>query len=77
MFRKFKVKPMFKDQYHQRYQFSLTIEESMYQGIFKDEKIQWFHPIPHCKLETKLIQEVESTVNDLLTQQLEELLPRS
>jgi Family of unknown function (DUF5342) len=72
MLHNFKVKPMFENQYHQRHQFTLKFNRDTYQGIFKNGEIQWFHPIPQCKLEKKVVQKIESKVNDLMINYVEQ-----
>lgn len=67
MFQNFKVKRLFKNQVHERQQFTLNFKGNTYQGIFHDEDIQWFHPQPENNLEEKDIQDLESTVYDLMT----------
>ncbi|MBU8878694.1 hypothetical protein BGM26_06780 [Bacillus sp. FJAT-29790] len=63
----FELKPIFKDQIHERYQFSLNIEGYNYQGIFHNEEIQWFHPHPKNKLGEDELDEVESKFYDKMT----------
>ncbi|GAA0134006.1 hypothetical protein YSY43_08460 [Paenibacillus sp. YSY-4.3] len=60
-----KLKALFKNQVHERKQFSLKFKGDSYQGIFHDGKIQWFHPQPQKKLE-----EVESKVHELLSNRM-------
>ncbi|MFK4998402.1 DUF5342 family protein [Bacillus sp. N9] len=67
----FEVKPLFKNQIHERQQFSLDIEGHTYQGIYHDEEIQWFHPHPKNVLEDKVLENMESIVSDLMTNKLE------
>jgi Family of unknown function (DUF5342) len=70
----FKVKTLFEDQFHERHQFTLNVKGNSYQGIFYDEKIQWFYPQPEAKLEEDDFQELETKVYDLMTNHLEQEL---
>lgn len=67
-----KVKPLFKDQFHEREQFKLNFEGDSYQGIFHEGKIQWFHPQPQSKLNDEDLEDVESKVHDLMSHHLEQ-----
>ncbi|MGE8078816.1 DUF5342 family protein [Peribacillus loiseleuriae] len=66
MIQNFKVKTLFKDQIHERQQFTLSFEGATYQGIFHDENIQWFHPQPHTKLAKEVLKDLEAHVYDLM-----------
>ena len=72
MLQEFKVKPMFEDQFHERHHFTLKIEGYYYQGIYHKGEIQWFHPQPKTKLENKVLQNLETKVDDLLRNHLEQ-----
>ncbi|RHW31383.1 hypothetical protein D1B33_17900 [Lysinibacillus yapensis] len=74
MYQQFKVKPMFKDQVHERHHFTLKMEGTNYQGIYHEGKIQWFHPQPEAKLEDKEVRNLENKVCDLMTDHKEKLL---
>jgi len=67
-----KVRPMFKDQIHERQQFMLNVEGDNYQGIFHEGKIQWFHPQPQNKFKDKELQNIESKVHDFMSHRLEQ-----
>jgi Family of unknown function (DUF5342) len=66
MIQDFKVKRLFKNQVHERQQFTLKLEGDTYQGIFHNEDIQWFHPQPENNLKEKDLQDLESKVYDLM-----------
>ncbi|MEH7249978.1 hypothetical protein V7114_24830 [Neobacillus niacini] len=69
MLQEFKVKPMFKNQYHEGNQFTLKFKDNIYQGIFRNREIMWFYPVPHHKYEKKVVQKIELKVNELMTSQ--------
>ncbi|MEK3886342.1 hypothetical protein [Bacillus sp. FSL K6-3431] len=71
MFQNIEVKTLFEDQIHERHQFTLNIEGHIYQGIFHDEKIQWFHPHPKSILEGTDLEVVESKISDFMTSRLD------
>ncbi|WP_051404988.1 DUF5342 family protein [Bacillus cihuensis] len=66
MIQDFKVKTLFKDQIHERQQFTLSFEGATYQGIFHDDNIQWFHPQPHTKLAEEVLKNLEANIYDLM-----------
>jgi hypothetical protein len=66
------VKPMFEDQFHERHQFTLSIQGGNYQGIYHDGEIHWFHPQPKVKLEEQDLRDLETKVYDLMTNHLEQ-----
>ncbi|OCA92100.1 DUF5342 family protein [Pseudobacillus wudalianchiensis] len=70
MFQHFEVKPMFKDQVHERHQFKLKIQGTDYRGIFHQDKIQWFYPHPKQTFEKEYIETMESQVHNLMLHQL-------
>lgn len=73
MWNDFKIKSMFKGQYHQCYQFSLKVDGDFYQGIFRYEKIHWLYPNPQHKLEEEVFQYVESEAIGLIRMNIEYL----
>ncbi|GAA0134008.1 hypothetical protein YSY43_08480 [Paenibacillus sp. YSY-4.3] len=60
------IKSMFKNQIHERKQFTVKFKGNSYQGIFHEGKIQWFNPQPQKK-----VKEVESKVHELLLTRIE------
>ncbi|GIP56682.1 DUF5342 family protein [Paenibacillus sp. FSL W8-0186] len=62
MLNNIRIKSMFKNQVHERKQFTLQFKGNSYQGIFHEGKIQWFNPQPQQK-----VKEVESKVHELLS----------
>ncbi|MFK2825382.1 DUF5342 family protein [Bacillus sp. B190/17] len=71
-FEDFEVKPLFEDQVHERHQFTLNIQGNEYQGLFHEQEISWFHPHPERTLEEDHLKAVESEVQDLMSNYLED-----
>ncbi|KMY55862.1 hypothetical protein AC623_19560 [Bacillus sp. FJAT-27231] len=72
MFQHFEVKPMFKDQVHERHQFKLSVQGTDYRGIFHQDEIHWFHPHPMQILEEEYMEAMESQVYNLMVHRLKQ-----
>lgn len=70
MFEQFEVKPMFEDQIHERYQFSLNLEGNDYKGMYHQGEISWFHPLPHNTVQDELLEQVEAQVHQKMQDHL-------
>ncbi|RDW17324.1 hypothetical protein CWR48_14095 [Oceanobacillus arenosus] len=71
MFENFEVKALFEDQIHERHQFELNFEGDLYQGVFHEGEIKWFHPQPDKELAEEELRAVESEVHKLMGEHLE------
>ncbi|OCA84118.1 hypothetical protein A8F94_15455 [Bacillus sp. FJAT-27225] len=70
MFKNFKIRPMFKDQVHERNQFKLNVEGKDYQGLFHNGEIHWFNPHPNRTFEESHVEAIESQVHGLMADHL-------
>ncbi|MCS7460857.1 YheE family protein [Paenibacillus doosanensis] len=70
MFEEFEVKPLFEDQIHERYQFSLNHEGNDYNGVYHQGEISWFHPLPQNTLHDELLEEMEAQVHQKMQDHL-------
>lgn len=63
-------KTMFEDQVHERYQFSLDYEGKNYKGIYFNEEITWFHPLPFNNIKKEVLTNIEEEVHKRMQDQL-------
>ncbi|MGG3888039.1 DUF5342 family protein [Metabacillus fastidiosus] len=66
MFQNFEIKPMFEGQFHERHQFTISIEGNEYKGIFHEGDIDWFNPHPANQFEEDDLDAIEAKVHDAL-----------
>ncbi|ASN06945.1 HicA family toxin-antitoxin system [Virgibacillus necropolis] len=66
------VTPLLNDQSHTAHQFRLTIEGDEYKGIFRDDKMEWFHPKPRRKLKDEDVEEIEEKIHEKMKEHLDE-----
>ncbi|WP_053364918.1 hypothetical protein [Bacillus sp. FJAT-27245] len=67
MFTKINVeKTLFKNQYHEGYQFELNHKGKQFRGLFQNGEIKWFNPQPLHYIKEKQLDKVESKVRKKL-----------
>ncbi|WP_394234401.1 DUF5342 family protein [Niallia oryzisoli] len=66
------VKKLFEDQVHERHHFKVTIKGEEYSGIYHKGEVQWFNPQPRNIHEDEHIDEVESSIHESLSNNIEQ-----
>lgn len=66
------VKPMLDGKSQTAHQFRLTIQGDEYKGIFRNEKMEWFHPKPRRKLKEEHVEEIEGKIHKKMKKHLDE-----
>jgi hypothetical protein len=67
MFENFEVSNLWEGHVHERTQFSLSIGDNQYKGMFHGDKIHWYNPHPTQTLEEEHVSAIESKVFDLMS----------
>ncbi|NEU31231.1 YheE family protein [bacterium LRH843] len=56
-------KTLFKNQFHERYQFELNYKGHDFKGLYHNNEITWFNPQPFHYVEEKHLDKVEANVH--------------
>ena len=72
MFENFEVSNLWEGHVYERTQFSLSIGDNQYKGMFHGDKIHWYNPHPTQTLEEEHVNAIESKVFDLMSDHLEQ-----
>ncbi|VEF47491.1 Uncharacterised protein [Bacillus freudenreichii] len=63
-------KTLFKNQYHERYQFVLKYKGNDFKGLYHNGEITWFNPQPLNYLKEKRLDKVETKVHKKMRKHL-------
>lgn len=63
-------KTLFKNQFHERYQFVLNYKGNDFKGIYHKKEISWFNPQPLNYLKEKHLDKVEAKVHKKMKKHL-------
>ncbi|MCG7336091.1 hypothetical protein MHZ95_12535 [Sporosarcina sp. ACRSM] len=57
------LKAFIQNQIHERFSYSISYEEQVYNGLYDNAFMNWFNPKPFTKVEIQEIQQVKRAIN--------------